>query len=292
MEAKLKEAQLLRLAVNLAVLGLLWHFLEAGLGFYLGVQLDSPVLRGFALDSGVEILAGLVLLLRLWGFNLSERRAGQLIGISFLLIAAWILVDSVLSFISPAPAAPMSEQLYAVLLALVVIATMYPLAYFKARVAGQLHSDAARAESRQTYLCGHMAWLLLLGVIGPMIGLPFLDGAAALGICALALWEARISFRSGPCGCALHVEGVDYREVRQTGKAWVEELSAPARRSYRMRWPLSAVLLALVGLGAEMGVGVIFAGLSLIALAVLWIGLFSLRAKAEREILSDMPAAG
>lgn len=284
MSAQIKEARLLRLATTLAIVGLLWHFVEAGIGFYLGQQLDSPTLRGFALDSGVEILAGLVLMARLWGLDLSERRAGQLIGVSFLLIAAWILVDSILSFISPAPQRGSSEQLYAVALAALVILTMYPLAYFKGKVAAELHSDAARAESRQTWLCGHMAWLLVLGVLGPMVGLSFLDGLAALGICALAVMEARRSFRSGPCGCAMHIDGVDYRSLRRLGRAWTDELTGPDRSVYALRWPATFALVLIFALGAQMGAAVIVGGLSLMGLFALWLYLIVLRERIEPRL--------
>lgn len=284
--SEIKQAQLLRLATSLALVGLLWHFVEAGAGFYLGSELDSPTLRGFALDSGVEILAGGILMLRLWGLNLSERRAGRLIGVTFLLIAAWILFDAVASFISPSAQGSVLEERLSLLLAGVVIVTMYPLAYFKSRVAGELHSDAARAESRQTYLCAHMAWLLLLGVLGPMVGLPLLDGIAALAIAALALYEARQSFKSGPCGCALHVDGVDYRSLRRVGRLWVQDLSPEGQRVYRLRWPLTGALVALAALGVDLGAELIFAGLALVGLLVLWVGLLVLRERAEVKSLS------
>ena len=288
--SQFKEMKLLRTAFYLAVLGLLWHFGEAAAGWWLGSALQSPTLKGFALDSGAEIMAGAALLLRLRGFNISERVTGRIIAVSFFLIAAWVSYEAFSSWINPPPEGSSSEQLLAILLGVVVIATMYPLAYFKSRTASELHSDSARAESRQTYLCGHMAWLLLLGVAGPAVGLAFIDGLAALLIAALALREGLSSWRSGPCGCAMHIDGVDYGKLQGLSKQWTLQLKGGRALLYQYRFAASLSMLLVALLGFRLSAGLLCSGLALLGLLMVWVSLFTFRERAERSFGKESAA--
>lgn len=270
--------------------GLAWHLLEAGAGFYLGESLDSPALRGFALDSGVEILAGVFLLVRLFGHPVSERLTSRLIGVSFFLISLWIVFDSVLSFVSPPPAPSGAAAAWSVVLAILVILTMYPLAFWKARVAREMHSDAVRFEGRQTMLCGHMAWLLLLGVLGPMVGIAFLSGVAALLIACLAALEGVRALRGQECSCSFHAQGVDYNSLRPLSRLWLQELSPLGRQLFALRWPLTAAFLLLAILCSSGGLWLLVWGVALLGIASLWMPLWVIRSRIERDLSLALPA--
>lgn len=284
----MQQARLLRLAKSLAWLGLAWHVGEAAIGFYLGYRLDSAALKGFALDSGVEILAGLFLLMRFASRGISERAAGRLIGFSFVLIAAWITGEALVSFWSPASPASSGEQLAGVLFAGMVIVSMYPLAIWKHRVARRLHSDAALSEGRQTMLCAHMGWILLLGVLGPMVSMPFLDGVAALLIALLALFEGYRAFQGKECSCSLHVGGVDYAYLNTLSARWSDSLSPAGKRMFELRLPLSVAFVAFATWGVFSAAPVLIVGLCLLGMAGLWLPLYVLRRRIEIGLLSAL----
>jgi divalent metal cation (Fe/Co/Zn/Cd) transporter len=83
-------------ARRLTQLGLAWHALEAAIAIAAGVIAGSVALVGFGADSVIEAGAGLVVLWLVTGGRLSshraERRAQQLIAVSFLLLAVYITV--------------------------------------------------------------------------------------------------------------------------------------------------------------------------------------------------------
>src|SRR5213082_67618 len=82
----------------LTELGLAWHVLEAAIAIAAGVTAGSVALVGFGADSVIEAAAGLVVLWLVTGGRVSsghaERRAQQLIALSFALLAAYITVES------------------------------------------------------------------------------------------------------------------------------------------------------------------------------------------------------
>src|SRR3954449_11446499 len=82
-----------------AWLGIGWHGIEATVALAAGLAASSIALVGFGADSLIESLAGGVLL---WRFAASrstsdqaERRAQQLIAVSFLLLAAYVAAEAV-----------------------------------------------------------------------------------------------------------------------------------------------------------------------------------------------------
>src|ERR1700733_13845344 len=94
-------AQRRRLVVKarrLTQLALGWHVLEAGVALGAGVVEGSVALVGVGADSLIETAAGLVVLWLVTGERLAspgaERRAQQLIAISFGLLAVYVTVGA------------------------------------------------------------------------------------------------------------------------------------------------------------------------------------------------------
>ena len=90
--------RLVRRAKTLAWIGVTWHGVEATIAVGAGLAASSIALVGFGADSLIEALAGFIVL---WRFatarassGAAERRAQQLIAISFYLIAAYITVEA------------------------------------------------------------------------------------------------------------------------------------------------------------------------------------------------------
>ena len=84
--------RLVRRAKALAWIGVGWHGIEAAIAVGAGVAAGSIALIGFGADSLVEAFAGFIVLWRFAAARatsaVAERRAQQLIAVSFYFIAA------------------------------------------------------------------------------------------------------------------------------------------------------------------------------------------------------------
>jgi divalent metal cation (Fe/Co/Zn/Cd) transporter len=81
-----------------------WHVLEAPVAIGAGVMAGSVALVGFGADSVIEAGAGLVVLWLVTGGRASsgraERQAQWLIAASFVLLAAYVAVESAHDLVS------------------------------------------------------------------------------------------------------------------------------------------------------------------------------------------------
>jgi divalent metal cation (Fe/Co/Zn/Cd) transporter len=188
-----QRESLVRRARFLARLGLAWHGIEAAVAIVAGTVAGSIALIGFGADSLVESLAGITVL---WRFadarhasERAERRAQQLIGASFYVIAAYISVEAVRTLVGGAHP---EASWVGIGLAAVTLATMPPLATAKARVGDQLHSSATKSEGRQNLLCAYLSAALLIGLgANALFGWWWADPVTALLIAAVAVNEGR-----------------------------------------------------------------------------------------------------
>ncbi len=93
------RARLRRHARVLAYAGVGWHVIEFAIALGAGLAASSVALVGFGVDSLIEALAGGVVIwlfgARRAGSAASERRAQQLIALSFFLLAAYIGVEAI-----------------------------------------------------------------------------------------------------------------------------------------------------------------------------------------------------
>lgn len=200
-------ASLIRRARLLAWIGLGWHGIEATVAIAAGVIAGSVALIGFGADSLIELAAGLVVLWRLASTRaITERRAQQMIAVSFYLLSAYVAVEAIRSLAAgDRPAA----SWVGIGLSLLTLATMPPLAKAKAGVADELGSSATKSESRQTMLCAYLSAGLLVGLgLNALLGWWWADPMAALGIAAVALKEGRDAWRGEAC-CTAPIAGVD-----------------------------------------------------------------------------------
>ena len=90
--------RLVRRARALAGVGIAWHLAEATVAILAGLAASSIALIGFGADSLIESLAGIVVL---WlfaaarsGSARAERRAQQLIAVSFAVLAVYVGVEA------------------------------------------------------------------------------------------------------------------------------------------------------------------------------------------------------
>jgi divalent metal cation (Fe/Co/Zn/Cd) transporter len=192
-----------RRARLLAWIGLGWHVVEAAVALVAGVVAGSVALVGFGADSLIEAFAGIVVIWLMTDARsaspTAERRAQQLIAVSFGVLAAYIGIEAIRDLV--AGHRPEGSWV-GIGLAAVTLATMPPLARAKRRVAERLGSSATASESRQTMLCAYLSAALLVGLLAnAALGWWWADPLAALVIGGVAVREARDSWRGDSCSC-------------------------------------------------------------------------------------------
>jgi divalent metal cation (Fe/Co/Zn/Cd) transporter len=145
-----------------------WNSLEALIALFSGLIAGSIALIGFGLDSVVEVSSGVVLLWRLRADQhvetreRSEQVALRLVGISFLALAAYVAFDAIKTLlVHEAP----ERSIPGIALAVASLIVMPLLARAKRRVAGEIHSGAMQADSRQTDICAYLSGILLAGLL-------------------------------------------------------------------------------------------------------------------------------
>jgi len=185
--------------------GIAWHFVEFLLAIAAGVAAGSVALIGFGADSLIEAVAGLVVVWLFTGSRIgsshAERRAQQLVAVSFYMLAAYVTAESVRALVSgDHPEA----SWFGIGLAAFTALTMPVLARAKRHVGTKLGSAAAVKEASQTSLCAYLSVALLVGLgANALFAWWWADPLAALVIAVVALREGRESWRGEGCayGC-------------------------------------------------------------------------------------------
>ncbi len=196
-----ERAKWVQRARLLAGVGVGWHAVEAAVAVIAGVVAGSIALVGFGADSVVEALAGFIVLWRFAAARASsenaERRAQQLIAISFFLIAAYVGVEAIRSLLSGE--IPQASWV-GIGLAAVTTLTMPLLARAKALVGDRLGSSATKSEGQQNMLCAYLSVALLIGLgVNALFGWWWADPLTALVIGGVAVKEGWESWKGDTC---------------------------------------------------------------------------------------------
>jgi divalent metal cation (Fe/Co/Zn/Cd) transporter len=197
-ERLMRRARILAWGANV------WHVAEFAIAVGAGIAAGSIALIGFGLDSLVEVAAGTAIVWLFTGRRLAdparaERRAQQLIAVSFYLLAVYIAVESARDLV--AGDHPQASWV-GIGLAAVTAPTMPLLARAKQRIGRELGSSATVSEGAQNMLCAYLSVALLVGLgANALFGLWWADPVAALVIAAVAVREGRQSWRGDACGC-------------------------------------------------------------------------------------------
>jgi divalent metal cation (Fe/Co/Zn/Cd) transporter len=161
-----------------------WNAIEGMVAVAAGLIAGSIALVGFGLDSFIEVTSGLTLLWRMsvdadvHRRELNEKRAVRIVGVCFLLLAAYVAYESVSDLWSkkaPEHSAP------GIILACVSLIVMPMLSRAKRKVGRALGSAAMHADAKQTEFCTYLSAILLLGLLlNTIFGLWWADPVAGL----------------------------------------------------------------------------------------------------------------
>ena len=188
---------------RLEYLTIAWNGFEAAVALTAGWIAGSVALVGFGLDSVIETTSAVVLLWRLGSDSepmrreRSEQMARRLVGACFLLLAAYVTVESVRALWTRERP---ERSVAGILIALAAVIVMPLLGRAKRRVAAELGSRAMHSDSRQADFCAYLSTILLAGlVLNAIFGWWWADAMAALTMVPIIVYEGVKGLRGETC---------------------------------------------------------------------------------------------
>jgi cation diffusion facilitator family transporter len=197
----IENATLNRKALVLSYITVGYNILEGAVSIVAGAFAGSIALVGFGLDSFVESLSGGVMI---WRFRKQgeiskeeeeriERIATKLVAYTFIILAIYVLYESVSKLISQKTPEP---SLFGIIIAIISLITMPILFYQKYRTGKALNSRSLVADSKETLACLFLSFALLIGLgINYLFGLWQADPAVGLIIVIFLAREGYELFR-------------------------------------------------------------------------------------------------
>jgi len=197
------RSALVRRGRRLEYFTIVYNSLEGLVALVAGLFAGSIALVGFGFDSLIEVTSGAVLLWRLHADTDEARRERveaislRIVGVCFLILAAYISYDSLKSLIKhEAP----RESLPGIILAALSLIVMPLLVRAKRKVARGINSGALMADSKQTELCTYLSAILLAGLLlNAWPGWWWADPVAALIMVPIIVKEGIEGLRGETC---------------------------------------------------------------------------------------------
>ena len=191
------RAALLTRGLRLEYLTVGWNIVEGVIAVGAGLTAGSIALIGFGVDSFVETISGAVLIWRLSAeargnldeeaVELVEHRAERLVGVAFLILAAYVGYEAIRSLLNNEE--PAASPVGIALTALSIVVMLW-LARAKRQTGIELGSRALIADAQQTYACWYLSVITLAGLgLNAAFGWWWADPVAALGIVLLLVRE-------------------------------------------------------------------------------------------------------
>ena len=163
------DSKLHRRALLLSYFSITYNVIEFILSIIAGVLSNSIALIGFGLDSLVESLSAGIMI---WRFSKHgkiskeeeeriEQKAERLVGYTFLILAAYILYESIDKLVSNEIPDP---SLFGIIIAFASLIIMPILYLLKNRTGKEIGSKSLIADSKETLACTFLSIALLLGL--------------------------------------------------------------------------------------------------------------------------------
>lgn len=200
-----ERERLVRRALWLAVFTVVWNLGEGAIAMLAAAAAGSQALVGFGVDSFVESASASVLIWRLLVERRAparaeqvEQRALRVIGLTFLVLAGLVCIESIRSLASREQP---DASAIGIALTTVSLIVMPVLARAKRRVGRDLGVRSVEADSRQTQACVYLSAVVLGGlVVNAALGWWWADPVAALGVVAFLVAEGRSTLRADHVG--------------------------------------------------------------------------------------------
>lgn len=185
-----------RKALVLQYLTIGYNLVEGVIAVVAGLAAASVALVGFGVDSGVELVAAVLIAVRLRAAiragavdERKEHRALRFVALTFFALGGFILFESVREIVADAKPA---KSLIGIVLTGISIVTMSFLAAAKHRTGRAMNSRLIVADAAETRLCVWLSVTTFVGLVAyALLGWTWLDAAAGLFIALFALNEGR-----------------------------------------------------------------------------------------------------
>ena len=184
----------------LALFTILYNFAEGLLSIYFGSQDATLTLFGFGIDSFIEVISGigiLVMVLRIRRNTESprsglERTALHITGTSFYLLAAGLDATAIFDI---STAHKPTTTLPGLVISLISIAIMWGLVLGKRKIGRALNSAPILSDANCSMVCIYMSVVLLASsLVYHLTGLGFVDVLGALGLIYFSISEGKEAF--------------------------------------------------------------------------------------------------
>ncbi|AVH60811.1 MULTISPECIES: cation diffusion facilitator family transporter [Streptomyces] len=183
-------------AVRYAKFTIGYNVIEGIIAVAAGTVAGAVSLIGFGIDSGIEVAAAVVVLVRLLAEikggepdEAKERRALKFIAVTFFALAAYVTVEGVRDLIGGEKP---DTSLVGIALTGLSIVIMPWLAHAKRKAGQEMNSRLVVADAVETKLC---AWLSVSTFVGLLafaaFGWTWLDPVAGFVIAAFAVMEGK-----------------------------------------------------------------------------------------------------
>lgn len=184
---------LVRRGVALEIFTLSWMTVEAVVAVAAGVAAGSVALLAFGIDSVIEFVAALVVLRTFRAEQTgrtgtgSEQGALRVIGITFFVLAAYIVADAGYTLFTASRPDISAAGIAVSAAALLVMPTLSAL---KRRTGTRLGSEMLLADAAESLFCAYLSATVLVGLIlNAAVGWWWADPVAALAVVPLVIKE-------------------------------------------------------------------------------------------------------
>ena len=195
-----EKQTLIQKALRLEYLLISYNLLEAAAALAAGWKAQSITLVGFGLDSVIEVASAGTLVWRMKQTGLddeeheseSEKRALLIVGITFFLLAGYVIYESIEKLRLRQPP---DRSFWGILIAILSLLFMPYLGLRKRKIAREIGSRALEADAMETMICAWLSAIVLVGVgLNACMGWWWADPAAGLVMSAFIVKEGWETF--------------------------------------------------------------------------------------------------
>lgn len=191
---------LVRRGVALEIFTLSWMTVEAAVAVAAGVAAGSVALMAFGIDSVIEFVAALVVLRTFRAeqagrSDRGEQRALRVIGVTFYLLAAYIVAEASYTLIG---ASRPDASVPGVAVSVAALVVMPSLALLKRHTGRALGSHMLLADAAESLFCAYLSATVLVGLaLNLAFGWWWADPVAALVVVPLVVKEGLEALETG-----------------------------------------------------------------------------------------------
>ncbi|AIV33336.1 cation transporter [Streptomyces coelicoflavus] len=183
-------------AVGYAKFTIGYNVIEGIIAISAGAVASAVSLIGFGIDSGIEVAAAVVVLVRLLAEikggepdEAKERRALKFIALTFFALAAYVTVEGIRDLVGGAKP---DTSLVGIVLTGLSIVIMPWLARAKRKAGLEMNSRLVVADAAETKLCAWLSVSTFAGLLAfAAFGWTWLDPVAGFVIAAFAIMEGK-----------------------------------------------------------------------------------------------------